>query len=91
MARFEPASENRRDFTAPYTYHEYPKWVKLADGTNLLVNDEQEEFAATSREESVKEVDERETLLAEAKALGLTPHHRLGVDALRKLIDKEES
>lgn len=34
---------NNRDFTAPYVFHEYPKWVTLADGSKALANNSDEE------------------------------------------------
>lgn len=80
---------NMRDFKAPYEYREYPKWVTLADGSQILVQNENEEFAAVGEQELPAEMqDERETLMAEAKALGLNPHHKLGADRLRQMIDK---
>lgn len=35
-----------RNYTAPYTYSEYPKYVTLPDGTGVTVENELEEAAA---------------------------------------------
>lgn len=83
---------NGRNFTAPYKFVEYPKYVKLADGSSLLVHDEDEEAAAIGAEpeevDSVREsVQERERLFAEARAMGLNPHHKMRAARLRELID----
>lgn len=75
---------NMRDFTAPYEFREYPKHVTLADGSVITVNSAEEEAAAVGDEEP--ESDERAELMAQARALGLNPHHKLGVDKLRELI-----
>lgn len=88
------AHSNMRNFTAPYTFVEYPKWVKLADGTDLLVHDADEEAAAIGPAEAAPEdgtddgieTDERAALFAKAKAMGLTPHQRHGVAKLREMI-----
>ena len=73
---------NMRDFKSEYVFVEYPKWVTLANGERLLVNDEDEEAAAVGEDTS----DERAALFAEAQALGLTPHHRAGVAKLAEMI-----
>jgi hypothetical protein len=46
--------QNMRNFTAPYEYREYPKWVTLADGSGIIVYDADEEAAALAKEEPVK-------------------------------------
>ncbi len=84
-------ASNGRNFIAPYTYSEYPKWVKLADGSSLVVHDEDEESAAVTADgddvEAVREeVKEREQLFAQAKSLGLKPHHKMRIERLRDLI-----
>jgi hypothetical protein len=73
----------------PYVYREYPKWVTLADGSQIVVNDADEEQAAIGAESSVEVGYDnlRDALMAEAKALGLQPHHRTGADKLREMID----
>lgn len=73
---------NNRDFTAPYVFQEFPKWVTLADGSAMLVHnaDEEQVLIATPG------VSEREQLLEEAKKLGLNPHHKTGEDKLRAMI-----
>ena len=73
---------NNRDFTAPYVFQEYPKWVTLADGSQMLANNADEEQVLVG----TPAVGEREALLAEAKALGLNPHHKTGEDKLRAMI-----
>lgn len=85
---------NARNFTAPYKFVEYPKWVKLADGSDLLVHDEDEEAAAIGAEESEVEniredVAERQRLFAEAKSMGLNPHHKMKIARLRQLIESQ--
>lgn len=74
---------NNRDFTAEYIFHEYPKWVTLADGSQIIANSADEEAVLTGPVESA---DEREQLLAEAEALGLKVHHKSGIDKLRQMI-----
>lgn len=77
--------ENMRNFTAPYEFREYPKWVAKPDGTQVIVaNAEEEEAIATAFDSA----PDREALLAEARALGLEPHHKLGADKLRAMIDQ---
>lgn len=81
-----------RNFTAPYKFVEYPKWVKLADGSSLVVHDEDEEAAALGADESEtddvrEDVEERQRLFAEAKSLGLNPHHKMKSARLRQLIE----
>jgi hypothetical protein len=46
--------ENMRNFTAPYEYREYPKWVTLADGSGIIVENAEEEAAALGKEEPTK-------------------------------------
>jgi hypothetical protein len=46
--------ENMRNFTAPYEYCEYPKWVTLADGSGIIVYDADEEAVALAKDEPVK-------------------------------------
>ncbi|HEF4757109.1 hypothetical protein KTF24_13850 [Burkholderia multivorans] len=46
--------ENMRNFTAPYEYREYPKWVTLADGSGIIVENAEEEAAALGKEEPAK-------------------------------------
>jgi len=76
---------NNRDFTPPYVFHEFPKWVTLADGSQMLVHDADEE-AVLSAPSVPAEPSERDSLLAQAKALGLNPHHKTGEDKLRAMI-----
>lgn len=75
---------------APYVYQEYPKWVTLADGSQIIVQNEDEERAAIGEEADSAEGGEslRDALMDQAKALGLNPHHRSGADKLRELIDQ---
>lgn len=76
---------NNRDFTAPYVFQEFPKWVTLADGSQMLVHNADEE-AVLSAPSVPAPTNERDALLAEAKALGLNPHHKTGEDKLRAMI-----
>ena len=84
---------NMRNFTAPYVFHEYPKWVTLADGSGLVVNSREEEDAAVGNEAADKtSVDSlRDALMAEAKALGLNPHHKTGIEKLKQIIQEHQS
>lgn len=81
-ASFVPDNVNMRNFTAPYEYREYPKHIALADGSTITVHNADEEAAATARDEPT----ERDALMAEAKALGLNPHHKVGIEKLQQLI-----
>lgn len=83
---------NMRDFTAPYEFLEYPKHVNLADGSVITVHNAEEEAAAVGEDsDEAGEGNEREELMAQAKALGLNPHHKLGADKLRELIAEAKS
>jgi hypothetical protein len=78
-----------RTVSVSYEYREYPKWVTLADGSQLIVHDADEEYAAIGEEADVQVASENllEALREEAKALGLNPHHRAGVEKLREMIE----
>ena len=93
IAEFLPKEVNMRNFTAPYVFREYPKWVTLADGSQMVVNDADEEFAAVGEKEKVNPVDsiERDALLTQAKDLGLKPHHKMSNQTLQRLIDESQS
>ncbi|ABO54185.1 hypothetical protein UA18_03447 [Burkholderia multivorans] len=87
-ANFEPTMSNMRNFTSPYKFREYPKHVTLADGSYVVVNNPEEEAAAIGEESAGEGGTEalRDALMAEARALGLNPHHRSGIDKLREMI-----
>jgi hypothetical protein len=70
---------NMRNFTAEYVYREFPKWVELANGKKILVHNADEEAAAIGPSEAP-------SLLEEARALGLNPHHRTGDEKLAQMI-----
>jgi hypothetical protein len=74
---------NMRNFTAAYVYREFPKWVELANGERIIVNNADEEAAAVGVE---PETQAREALMAEARSLGLNPHHRTGDEKLVQMI-----
>lgn len=42
---------NMRNFEAPYVFKEYPKWVTLADGSKMIVNNAEEEAVLVGPEE----------------------------------------
>jgi hypothetical protein len=75
--------QNMRNFTAEYVYHEFPKWVELANGERIIVHNAAEEAAAIG---TVDETPAREALMAEARSLGLNPHHRTGDEKLAQMI-----
>jgi hypothetical protein len=75
---------NMRNFTAAYVYREFPKWVELANGERIIVNNADEEAAAVGTEQD--ETPAREALMAEARSLGLNPHHRTGEEKLAQMI-----
>jgi hypothetical protein len=77
---------NGRNFTAAYEFVEYPKWIEH-EGKTVLVHDAREERDLKSDVE-VGMDNVREALMAEARALGLTPHHKTGVEKLQQLIDE---
>lgn len=77
-------NSNMRNFAAEYVFREYPKWVTLADGSRIIVNDKDEEEVA------VGDQDDREALMAKAKELGLAPHHKAGIDKLKEMIASAE-
>jgi hypothetical protein len=78
---------NMRNFTAPYVFVEYPKHVLLADGSTITVFNAAEEAAATATDEP----SDRDELFERAKAMGLNPHHKAGVDKLREMIAGAEA
>ena len=39
-------------------------------------------------DKAIKKTDDREALMEEAKALGLKPHHKAGVDKLKTMIEE---
>jgi hypothetical protein len=77
--------QNMRNFTAEYVYREFPKWVELANGERIIVHNAEEEAAAIG---TVDQTPAREALMAEARALGLNPHHRTGEEKLVEMIKK---
>lgn len=79
---------NGRNFKAPYVFSEYPKWVVEADGKPVLVSNEAEEMALSA---DPAQNGERDELMTQAKALGLNPHHKLGVEKLKELIASAQS
>lgn len=81
---FVTPDANSRNFSTPYVFKEYPKYVTLKDGTALLVKDADEEFAAVGDSET----NNHALLLSRARDLGLKPHHRMSEDTLSKLIDE---
>jgi hypothetical protein len=80
---------NMRNFTAPYVYVEYPKWVSLADGSKIIVNSADEEQAAIGEPSGYENL--RDALMTEAKILGISPHHRTGAERLQHLINEAKS
>ena len=84
---FEPKQENKWNYEASYVFHEFPKWVTLADGEQILVHNAEEENAAIGQAPADSGAD-RDQLMAEAKALGLNPHHKTGADKLQQLINE---
>jgi len=93
QAKFEMSNVNMRNFTAPYVYREFPKWVTLADGSQIIVNNEEEEFAAIGEKEVAPAVNstERDALLTRAKELGIKTHHRMSNETLQRLISDPQS
>jgi hypothetical protein len=76
---------NNREFTAPYEYREYPKWITLADGSQLIAENAEEEAVLTAPSE------DKSALLDQARALGLDPHANTGVEKLKQLISETQS
>lgn len=79
---------NGRDYTSEYVFHEFPKWVTLADGSQMIARNAEEEAVLVGES---KTDDERQALMDRAKELGLDPHHRTGVEKLREMIKAAES
>ncbi|HEY6019495.1 MAG TPA: hypothetical protein VIY48_06230 [Candidatus Paceibacterota bacterium] len=82
---------NGRNFTANYTFYEYPKWVSLADGSQVIVHNEDEEAKAAEVDadsvDSLRDdMEERQKLFTQAQSLGLKPHHKMKIATLRELI-----
>lgn len=77
--------QNNREFTAPYEFREYPKWVSLADGSQVVANNAEEEAILTAPSA------EKAVLLDQARALGLDPHANTGVEKLKQLISEAKS
>lgn len=90
--------QNSREFTAPYAFQEYPKWVTLADGSQIVVNNADEEHVAVGPKAEGEGEDagdaaqgDRAALLEQARALGLTPHPNTGAEKLKQLISEAQS
>lgn len=82
--------QNSREFTAPYVYNEYPKWVTLADGSQLIANNADEEAVLVGPQEDADSKQERVdkvALLEKAREMGLDPHANTGVAKLREMIE----
>jgi hypothetical protein len=87
---------NSRDFTAPYVYTEYPKWVTLPDGSAILAKNAREEAVLNGQPADPNDDDEvddetltdaeRKALLDEARSLGLKVHPATGEEKLREKI-----
>lgn len=73
-----------RTFKTEYVHQEYPKWVN-AHGKDVLVANEDEENALLGVMPK-SEPDERETLLAQAKELGMKVHPATKTDKLREKV-----
>lgn len=75
-------------FQAPYTYHEYPKWVRNQEGVDVIVKNEDEEAQATGVMSKIeRDSDEdRQMLLAQAKELGLRIHPSIKTENLREKV-----
>lgn len=66
----------------PYTFVEYPKWVTLADGSKLIVENEEEERAATGTESFVYDGnDETVVVLADSECV---ERDDVDIDSLRE-------
>ena len=99
-AAFEPKVENRLNYTTEYVYREYPKYVTRADGSQITgpgghaitVHSKEEEDAAIAADSASDAGFDnlRDALMAEAKALGLNPHHKTGADKLQQLINESK-
>lgn len=85
FVQFVSKEVNSRNFTSPYVYKEFPKYVTLADGSSIIVKNEDEEFAAVGVE---KEPEDHSVLLSRAKELGLKTHHKMSAETLLKLINE---
>jgi hypothetical protein len=95
---FQPKCENRLNYTTEYVYREYPKYVTRADGSQVIGADghaitahtKEEEDAILASEAPADASGDRDSLMAEAQALGLNPHHKTGVEKLRQLIQESK-
>lgn len=94
---FEPKQENNWNYSSEYVYREYPKYVTREDGSQIIGADGQAMVAQSKEEEdAILALDstpadsgaDRDQLMAEAKALGLNPHHKTGADKLQQLINE---
>lgn len=77
---------NSRDYQSPYVFREYPKWVTLADGSQMIAQNAEEEAVLVGEQPSEESKSAREALFEEARALGLNPHHRTGDEKLAEMI-----
>lgn len=80
---------NDRNFTAPYVFQEYPKWVTLADGSQMIAENADEEQVLVGA--TVDEDKDRDALMAKAKELGLNPHYKTGVEKLQAMIAEAQA
>lgn len=97
-ASFEPKVENRLNYTTEYVYREYPKYVTREDGSQIIgpgghamvAHSKEEEDAILASEAPARAGGDRDSLMAEAQALGLNPHHKTGVEKLQQLINESK-
>jgi hypothetical protein len=52
-----------RNYTTPYVYQEFPKYVKLADGSGIIVNNADEESAACGSDAAEVEAADADPLI----------------------------
>lgn len=71
-----------------YAYVEFPKWIDLADGTQKIVHDEDEENAVLQGARTAAEAeDERAALLQAAEVRGLKVDKRWSTERVRAALD----
>lgn len=91
----------------PYDFKEYPKWVKGADGKDVLVHSADEEVIAVEGAREAPEAfehpidapedgedggpSEREQLLQEAEEMGVSVKPNWAISRLRREIEKHRA
>lgn len=72
-----------------YVYKPYPKWIDLADGSRIIVQNEAEHALHKAPVQPVPAVeDSKDALVAEAEARGVKIDKRWNIERLKAVLEK---